>query len=352
MSMQVNSLTDAQYETAYKIGKDLHNRFLIDSSALLGRAREWIELIYRWANRPKPKIVFSLNPNRTPRFRDDPKVSETTLQAIMNERSRYISEKYSWNIREWMYRVVYDQRYARLREVISRGQKLWASEHTSGRVGFDPASFYGSFTVIDRAAAWVADAYLKIDPEFQVSDFYLKVAEFTKFGLFGLSTGENECWALRLPLKVVTHPAQSILHSSSGPAVVWKDGYEQYYLYGILFPFELWQDVVKYSVTLKGIQRWSNMDRIKAALNFLGPRFLLEQCPTKLIHASPIGNKLYKVKPRSLLTLEGIKILVYACPSTGQEYQRFVAEWLKDADEAQAWRHGMNKEEYLGLNES
>jgi hypothetical protein len=352
MTPQVSKLTDAQYETVCNIGKNLRDRYLVDDSISMGRVREWIEWLYHGTGRPKPKFFFALNPTLVPTFQDDPNIMAATLERIKNERGRYISEKYAWNIREWMYRVIFDQRYRQLQEAINRGQNLWMSEQTSGRVWLNPASFYAAFTLIDRTAAWVADAYCEIDPRFPKSEFYIGVADFSKLGLFGITAGESECWALRLPSKVTTHPVHGILHSDNSPAIVWKDGYEQYYLNGVLFQRNQWHDVVKGSLRLEDIQHWQNKSRTRAALYYLGPQFLLTQCRARLIHKTASGNQLYCMGPRSFPTFKEIKILVYSCPSTGREYQKFVPEWLKDADEAQAWRHGMSKDEYLGLKQS
>ncbi len=351
MSEQISKLTDIQYESVYKIGKNLRDRYLINSSRPMGRVREWIEWIYHCAGRSTPKIIITLNPTKIPVFRSDPRILAATIEKITKERGLYISGKYSWKIRKWMYRVVFDQRYARLKEVIDVGQSIWAAEQRSKVNRFSPASFYASFTLVDRTAAWVADAYRKIDPRFPKSDLYRKVSEFSRFGLFGLTTGRTECWALRLPIEVITHPVQGVPHSASAPAVVWKDGHEQYFLYGVLFPWDIWHGVVTRSFKLKEIQRWSNIERIKSALYYLGPAFLLKQCRSKLIHSTARGNKLYYVRVK-LLNLNGFKILCYTCPSTGQRHHGFVPESFDDADSAQAWRFGLSKNEYLKIVES
>jgi hypothetical protein len=346
MTVQVTNLSDTQYKMIAQFGKAIHDRFLIDFYAKFEDIEAWIEKIYRIVGRPKPIIQIALNPSQMPFLRSDPDILNSTLQLVTVKRGKYISGKYSWKIRMWMYRTVFDQRM----------KGLYSSVENSLHANIDQdylaehRMISTSFTVVEKAANMVAEAYCLIDPTFPISDFYCSVCRFTDFDIFCILTAEKECWVLKLPTKAHMHPTETVLHSENGPAIVWQDGSKGYFLYGTEFSEKIWKRIVKGKILIKEIEDWHNIKQMRAALRHLGPKALLKQCETQLIDSTSKGNKLYNVK--SVASLRDLKILTYKCPSTGKEYQKFVSNSILDADYAQAWRYKLRKAEYLLLNES
>ena len=248
-----------------------------------------------------------------------------------------------------MYRTVFDQRLRGLFRTIEHDSYMITGILDEGEP-MNSIPFYSAFTAIDKAAIFVAEAYKKIDPLFSISDFCSEVSDFSMYDLYGVWTGQKECWALKLPLKTEMHPVDRVPHSESGPAIVWRDESRQYFLYGVKFTKEIWERIVQKKITVNEVGKWQDIDKMRAALRYLGPEELLNQCPARLVDRTAKGNRLYNIE--AVASLTNVKILVYNCPSTGIEYHRFVKDWMSDADYAQAWRYKMSKEDYLKLTES
>lgn len=139
------------------------------------------------------------------------------------------------------------------------------------------------------------------------------------------------------------------LHSTAGPAIAWKDGYEQFYLWGVFFKKSLWEKVVNKTLSMKELLGLENTEQRMAALKIYGAESCLEAADAKLLNKSERGNELYVLKD---LFSEPQYALKYACPSTGRIYVSFVPPEIGidgNADKAMAWKFQLNLDEYQSL---
>ena len=70
----------------------------------------------------------------------------------------------------------------------------------------------------------------------------------------------------------------------------------------------------------------------------------LSEFDAKLISASQRGNQLYEIE--DVIPGRNLKLLRYNDPSTQEEYMCFVPEYIRDSDEAMAWKFYLTEEEY------
>lgn len=128
------------------------------------------------------------------------------------------------------------------------------------------------------------------------------------------------------------------------------NGYEIYFLNGIAFNKELWTNVVSKKLNFKDCMAIPNIDRRMMALKYLDADKLLKGADAELIDHSTKNNRLYLIKK---IFSEDAYFLRYECPSTGRIYLSGVnpkiASETKDADNCMAWKHNMDKEQYLAL---
>ncbi len=156
----------------------------------------------------------------------------------------------------------------------------------------------------------------------------------------------------RLPTKV-SKDEQGRLHSTTGPAVQWRDGSGQYFIHGVNFSQnieehisepKLWKKIVSKELSLTEILMISNIEQRYVALKLHGAEKLLQDARAQLIDKSKRGNELYEIE--NLIRDRTLKLLKYKDPSTDRIYVIFVPYEYEKADEAMAWKFQLNEEEY------
>ena len=168
---------------------------------------------------------------------------------------------------------------------------------------------------------------------------------------------EHRVLVCRLPTKV-SKDEQGRLHSTTGPAVQWKDGSGQYFLHGINFwqnlddymsEPELWRKIVSSKdLSLKEILRIPNVEQRYIILKLHGAEKLLQEAGAQRIDRSERGNELYKIE--NLIQGRTLKLVKYKDPSTERIYVSFVPYEYEKADEAMAWKFQLSESEYKLLN--
>jgi hypothetical protein len=163
---------------------------------------------------------------------------------------------------------------------------------------------------------------------------------------------EDRVLVCRLPTKV-SKDEQGRLHCITGPAVQWRDGLDQYFLYGVDFGQnlhnhmskpDLWKNVVSKNLSFKEILEISNIEQRYAALKLYGAEKLLQEAGAQRIDKSERGNELYKIE--NLIRGRTLKLLKYKDHSTDRIYVSFVPYQYEKADEAMAWKFQLSEEEY------
>lgn len=119
-------------------------------------------------------------------------------------------------------------------------------------------------------------------------------------------------------------------HNDEGPAFKWSDGNEMYFIHGVPFKKEDWEQICihKNSDFVIGIK---NMEQKQAALSIIGGETMLKEVGAKFLGKSEKGNELYIVNN---YFSSGTKYcLRYFCPSTGREYVSFVTPYVEEVSD-------------------
>lgn len=159
----------------------------------------------------------------------------------------------------------------------------------------------------------------------------------------GCAFYEKECWLVEKP-KTLERNEQGRLHSTTGKAIEWRDGYVFYFLHGVEFDEKLWKKVVD-KPHIKTILTIENMEQRMAALRVVGVEKIIKA--GKLLDKSARGNELYLIEN---VFDEPALYLKYKCPSTSRVYVSGVDPSLeRKADVAMAWKFNLTPEEYEKL---
>jgi len=181
----------------------------------------------------------------------------------------------------------------------------------------------------------------------------LKNEAFGKFrdlintGLYDTIQLDSVCVVCEMP-EVLTRSPTGRLHSTSGPAIAWSDGYEIYALNGVMIDRDLYDQIINKTLSAKGALTIANVQVRMEALKFLGSNQLLTD-----LGATPISTEL----GYELFKIEGVfdvteYCLRYSCPSTGQIYVDFIDPIVGargDAISAVASKWRLSRSEFLSL---
>jgi len=174
----------------------------------------------------------------------------------------------------------------------------------------------------------------------QRSDDRVRLGRILYNGLWIFRLYTTACVVCRMPLRMLRDETGR-LHSIEQPAVQWKSGFNQYYIFGVRFSRELWEKIQQRTLTTLEVVSLVNIEQRQAAFKVYGAEKILNDLDSELISKTK-RNELHKVHT----PLGVLKLLKYTCPSTQRVYVKFVPNELEDADEAQAWSFGLTKQEY------
>ena len=171
-------------------------------------------------------------------------------------------------------------------------------------------------------------------------------------GIWSIQFFEDWCIVTQLP-KIIRRDNENRLHSIDGPAIEWRNGEKNYYIHGVYFESELWEQVISGLMPAKDVLKIENMEQRQAALSIISLSKLLKEVNARLVSVYMSKNN---KKPIELFNIEGnrlgldeqvINIIHYFCPSTGREYFDFVESHIKTAEEGMAWKFGLSVKEYM-----
>ena len=178
----------------------------------------------------------------------------------------------------------------------------------------------------------------------------LKDAEFDKYrelifsGIWNMILFENVCIVSKLP-KSVLKDDRDRLHSVSGAAVTFRDGFSVYAIHGVRFDEKLFNDVSKRKLAPNKLLQLQNTDQRFVAINHYGFEKLIDDLDKTLLDEGRFGNKLYSISFNDVI----LKALVYPDIDGNGKRVSFVPPELEKADESMAWKHNCTIEEYYRM---
>jgi len=203
-------------------------------------------------------------------------------------------------------------------------------------------STYGNYSDY----AWVAfydffSTCVTIEPD--LLSKFIKYKEWLESNFFDTIQYDTDIIVCPLPkMKVVNNR----LHSITGPAVEFPDGFKQCYINNRFVPFELFEKFRKGNITKKEFIELDNADYKGAAYEIMGHAKILELHDAIEINNTMITHKngeveevrLYETKTIDKEIGEKIKFVKFICPSTGTTYIECCNPGVKTALDAMVSR--------------
>jgi len=340
--------------------------------------REGIDWLYEISNLPKhPRIVIfnsyielQLEYNLLPRLVEDPvwtyrwnSVTNSCYKSVkdsVNNSLNSMHDSLCKSIKNSVHDSIWNSVTNSVRNPVNRSVSI----HVYDSVKLLVRNFFRSFRLafIDDSvgvANWAGmlsfyDYFGRIGIMNDDENFNI-FRDMIRAGMWTSCHYEHRVLVCRLPTKV-SKDEQGRLHSTTGPAVQWRDGSGQYFLHGVNFRQnlddcmsepELWRKIVSSKdLSLNEILRIPNMEQRHVALKLHGAEKLLQEvgAQAQLIDKSKRGNELYKIE--LIIWGRTLKLLKYKDPSTERIYVSFVRYECEKADEAMAWKFQLSEEEY------
>jgi hypothetical protein len=158
----------------------------------------------------------------------------------------------------------------------------------------------------------------------------------------------NICWVSERHT-VLIRDERGRLHSESGPAVMYPDGWSIYAWHGVRVPYSVIEDRAK--TTVKDILAESNTEVRRVMRNLYGTdRFMIDAGAKEIDRCEKHGARLLAMQ------LSGdpveIRMLELTCPSTGSKYFERVPPDVRSALEGLSWQINIKPSEYSPTWES
>jgi hypothetical protein len=177
--------------------------------------------------------------------------------------------------------------------------------------------------------------------------------DYLKSGLWSVDYFDGCVIISRLPTKVVKDEAGR-LHSLTEPAVQWADHLDNHFIHGVAFAPELWESVVKKTITSKDAICLPNLEQRTIACQTIGYDTVVAELGALTIdketRPTPDGKTLHYQLLEIKLNDDGAspaKFLKVECPSTGKETLLRVHPGIHEVRTALAWTFRMKPEDYV-----
>lgn len=231
-------------------------------------------------------------------------------------------------------------------QIEAQVNQSWRTIETAGFTYF-PSSDYGSYSA---DAGWINFClfFRKHNLAKIENEKFDQLAKFLTANLFSTIILDGVCICCEMPSSI-SRDDEHRLHSTTGKAIEWRDGWGFHALWGLRFSAALWQSITSKTIAPKDVLSLDNIEQRMAALRFLGLEYIFDSLPSNVLHKSERGNTLFSIDN---LTDETEYALRYLCPSTQRQYVSFVPPEIgkkKDADLAMAWKHNMTLEMYRAM---
>lgn len=173
---------------------------------------------------------------------------------------------------------------------------------------------------------------------------FKKYVSMMRKGVFTMAIFDEALFICKLPLSTRLDE-QKRLHSSTHPAIEWRDGQKIFAVRGVSFDEDLWTKVTQKKLSAKQILGLENIEQRYIALDIYGHENLIKELDAKLIDESARGNKLYAIVG-ILPNDREVRMVAYGDPSTERFYASMVPNDIEKADAAMAWKFSLTEEQY------
>jgi hypothetical protein len=176
--------------------------------------------------------------------------------------------------------------------------------------------------------------------------------DYLKSGIWSIDYFDGCVIISRLPTKVI-RDQNGRLHSFTEPAVQWADGLNNHFIYGVGFPAEIWNSIVKKTISAKEAISLPDLAQRTIACQTIGYDSVLAELGAKLIdketRTTPNGQNLNYQLLEINLNDDGqpAKFVKVECPSTGRETLLRVHPRIDTVRTAVAWTFGMRPDDYM-----
>jgi hypothetical protein len=176
--------------------------------------------------------------------------------------------------------------------------------------------------------------------------------DYLKSGIWSIDYFDGCVIISRLPTKVI-RGQNGRLHSFTEPAVQWADGLNNHFIYGVGFPAEIWNSIVKKTISAKEAISLPDLEQRTIACQTIGYDSALAELGAKLIdketRTTPNGQNLSYQLLEINLNDDGqpAKFVKVECPSTGRETLLRVHPRIDTVRTAVAWTFGMRPDDYM-----
>ncbi len=352
----IENLTKKQEEAMIRVRDEWLDMFFSGKEIDKPKAKELIEWLYEFSGLSKPDVLFVESP--------------LAAQYAIN----MISEVHRDQVRGQVWDQVWGQVWGHVGGQVSdhvwdqvrdqvRGQ-VWGQvrdhvrDHVRDQVGDQVGGKklnYFSFSSYGNVSdyGWLS-FYSFFEEEFGINNTnkaFKAFRELIRTGIYDMVQLDGLCVACSLPMRVERN-TEKRMHSVSGPAIEWKDGYKLYYLNGIHFPEDMFLKLTSGEMSFADILAIQDVDQRNQAMRFVGKeereKFLhhvsaqlMDTHQKTSINGNEIYYKLWKL-PKGSIFQRDTYAMQYNCPSTGMDNFSGVPE-MRTCAEAMAWKMSNDK---------
>ena len=148
-----------------------------------------------------------------------------------------------------------------------------------------------------------------------------KYVGYLRSGAFYVFFFQKVAFVMARPLKINQNERKQ-LHSTTEPAILWKDGTEIYSLNGVKFEKEWWEKIVNDTMTPDEIFAIDNVEHRRIAYEFMDKSKMKSLKDFKILdeQIDSKGNSMKIISFTVQNMDEPLKFYNCICPSTGREY--------------------------------
>jgi hypothetical protein len=313
--------------------------------------KQGIEWIYSLAKLKQPEIIYAKSPMACQIIANlygNPSVWDSVGDSVRASVRASVRDSVWASVRDSVWDSVRDSVWDSVRD------SVWDSVRDSVRDS-KLEYFYPAWRDLLSDSYWVAfyDYFTRIGiinhSNFNKYLAYMKAGAFYSIFLEGFAI------VCERP-EYISRDSEGRLHAENKPAVLWKDGYAQYFWHGVSVSQKLIETPEQ--ITKEDLQNETNAERRRAMMEKLGEKFYelldVQEASRDFVGVGPYVQEavLYRTKVKDTVANEHIQYVQVKCHSTGRKYMLCVPPDITDPLTAVAWTFSKKPEEYAPLVET